>query len=78
MNIAERVWDTLVRRGLMGWDLTPGAHIDTGERFAGTDYYQMMILWAMPATMAGQDLSGPCQEGGLVDRVIKAGRSIKL
>jgi hypothetical protein len=31
------------------------------------------MLWSVPAAMAGQDLSGPCKPGGLVDRILKAG-----
>ena len=47
---------------------------DTGERHFGVDYYQDqdMMLWAVPAAMARQDLTGPCKKGGLVERIIKA------
>ena len=47
---------------------------DTGERTFGSDYYQDMMLWAVPAAMAGQDLTGPSKTGGLVARVIAAGK----
>lgn len=57
------------------WD---GANVfshegDTGERSYGTDYYQNLCLWAVPAALAGEDVSGPARPGGLVDRMIKAG-----
>ena len=29
---------------------------DTGERTDGNDYYQDMMLWALPAALAGKDL----------------------
>ena len=48
--------------------------LDTGERKFGRDYYQDMMLWSLPAALAGEDLSGPCRPGGLVDRMIRAGR----
>ena len=48
---------------------------DTGQRVFGADYYQDMMLWAVPAAIACQDLRGPCLRGGLVDRVIRAGRA---
>ena len=47
---------------------------DTGERTYGNDYYQDMMLWAMPSAVAGQDLHGPCAPGGVVDRVLQAAR----
>jgi hypothetical protein len=31
-----------------------------------------MMLWSVPAAMAGQDLAGPCKPGGLVARILKA------
>jgi hypothetical protein len=40
----------------------------------GTDYYQNMMLWALPAAIAGQDLSASCASGGLIDRVLEAGK----
>lgn len=45
-----------------------------GRRTFGTDYYQNMMLWAAPAAIAGTDLAAPCRPGGLVDRIIRAGR----
>ena len=47
---------------------------DTGERTFGSDYYQDMMLWAVPAALNGQDMIGPSQSGGLVSRIIKAGQ----
>jgi hypothetical protein len=46
---------------------------DTGQRAFGADYYQNMMLWAVPAALAGQDLTGPLQAGGLVERILQAG-----
>jgi uncharacterized protein (DUF608 family) len=58
------------------WD---GANVfshegDTGERSYGTDYYQNMCLWGVPAALKGDDMSGPCKPGGLVYRMIQAGK----
>lgn len=41
----------------------------------GTDYYQNMLLWALPAAMEGKDLRSPCEPGGLVERIIEAGKN---
>jgi uncharacterized protein (DUF608 family) len=58
------------------WD---GANVfshedDTGERSYGTDYYQNMCLWDVPAALKGEDMSGPSKPGGLVYRMIQAGK----
>ena len=45
---------------------------DTGERTFGADYYQNMMLWFVPAALAGEDMTGPLKEGGLVSRVLRA------
>ena len=47
---------------------------DTGVRIYGSDYYQNMILWSLPAALAGQDLQQACAPDGLVDRILKAGK----
>lgn len=49
---------------------------DTGERTYGSDYYQNMMLWAVPAAMLNKDIRGPCEGGGLVARILEAGRRV--
>jgi non-lysosomal glucosylceramidase len=51
---------------------------DTGKRIYGSDYYQNMILWSLPAALAGHDLRQACAPGGLVDRILKAGQGPAL
>jgi uncharacterized protein (DUF608 family) len=48
----------------------------TGERIYGSDYYQNLMLWALPAAMERKDLAQACAPAGLIDRVIKAGKKI--
>ena len=58
------------------WDApnTVRGEADTGQRAFGADYYQNMMLWGLPAALEGTALNGPCQAGGLVARVIAAGK----
>ena len=58
------------------WDApnTVRGDADTGERAFGADYYQNMMLWAVPAALQNQDLTGPMRGDGLVARVVRAGR----
>ncbi|MBI2843259.1 MAG: hypothetical protein HYX78_07640 [Armatimonadetes bacterium] len=47
---------------------------DDGVRSYGVDYYQNMGLWGVPAAVLGQDASGPAKPGGMVYRMIQAGK----
>ena len=75
LKLAQRCWQNIVCTQRLHWD-QPNifrGDKDTGERSFGSDYYQNMMLWSLPAAIQGQDLAGPCNAGGLVDRIIKAG-----
>jgi len=74
VELARRVWHNLVCLQGYTWDMPNimRGDVDTGERTFGNDYYQDMMLWSLPAALAGQDVSGPTQPGGLVDRVLEA------
>jgi uncharacterized protein (DUF608 family) len=74
LELAHRHWANLVLRQRHPWDLPNIVRGDTGIRVFGTDYYQNMMLWAMPAALAGQNLRDFCAPGALVDRTIKASR----
>ncbi|MBI4585613.1 MAG: hypothetical protein HY717_16485 [Planctomycetes bacterium] len=72
LEIVLRAMDNLIRRQRIGWDLPNMIRADTGARTFGTDYYQNLMLWSLPAALDGQDLAAPLRPGGLVDRVLKA------
>jgi hypothetical protein len=77
LELAGRCWENIVCKQRLTWD-QPNifrGDLDTGERTFGNDYYQNMMLWSLPAAVSGQDLSGPCAPGGLVERVIAAGKA---
>jgi uncharacterized protein (DUF608 family) len=73
IELARRSVAEIVRRGWY-WDWPVAFDTGWGPR-VGFDYYQNLMLWALPAALQGQDLTGPCQPGGLVERVLKAGRA---
>lgn len=74
LEIVRRLMSGLVCRNFHGFDLPNAIRCDTGQRTFGTDYYQAMMLWAMPAAIARKDLRGPSSPGGLVDRIIEAAK----
>jgi uncharacterized protein (DUF608 family) len=47
---------------------------DTGKRIYGSDYYQNMMLWAVPAAMDDHDIRKAVSKGSLVDRVLIAAK----
>jgi len=69
---ARRCLYNLVQKGYL-WNQPCIVQAATGERISGYDYYQNMMLWALPAAIEHADLSAACSAGGLVDRIIKAG-----
>ena len=75
LDLVRKHWENLVLRQGHGWDLPNVVRGDSGERVFGTDYYQNMILWCMPAALDGQDLKAAAEPGGLIDRVIQAGKA---
>ena len=72
---ARRCLFNLIQKGYT-WNQPCIVEASTGERMSGYDYYQNMMLWSMPAALENADLRAPCAPGGLVDRVLQAGRKV--
>jgi len=78
IELARRCWENIHCTWRYTWD-SPNlfrGDKDTGEVVYGRDYYQNMMLWAVPAAMAGEPLQGPSQTNGLVSRILKAARKV--
>jgi len=73
LEVAYNCLQNLVLIQRHPWDLPNMIRADNGNRTVGTDYYQNMILWALPAALEGIDLRDLVMAGGLVDNIIKAG-----
>lgn len=78
LEIIRRFVHNVVCKQRHPWDTPNLITCDTGERLYGTDYNQNMLLWAIPAALAGQELTAPCASGGLVDRVLQASADIQV
>jgi len=74
LEIVRRLMYDMTCRHRNAFDLPNMLYCDTGQRWFGTDYYQDMMLWAMPSAIMGKDIHAPCAPGGLVERVIQAGK----
>lgn len=76
LDLARRCWENIICAQGYGWDMPNiiSGQTDDSVRQFGADYYQDMMLWSLPAAIAGADLSGPCKPGGLVARMIEAAK----
>ncbi len=76
LELARKHWENLVIRQRHPWDLPNLVRGDTGQRTFGSDYYQNLILWALPAAFQEQDLQASCGPGGLVERILAASKVV--
>jgi uncharacterized protein (DUF608 family) len=74
MKLAESCLHGIVKYGYT-WTQPNIVNGSTGKRVYGSDYYQNMLLWSLPAAIEQKDLRHATAPGSLVDRVIRAGRS---
>ncbi len=72
LELTRRCLGNIVCEQGTTWDMPNIIRGDTGLRSFGADYYQNMMLWALPAAMENRALDAPCRPGGLVHRVIGA------
>jgi hypothetical protein len=73
MDLPYRCMENIVCKWGYTWD-APNimrGDMDTGEVRYGTDYYQNMMLWAVPAALDGRDQTSPARPGGLVHAVLE-------
>ncbi|HXW14093.1 MAG TPA: GH116 family glycosyl hydrolase [Terriglobia bacterium] len=71
LQIAENLFNAIVLRDRREWDM-PNILDSAGNAIHGTDFYQMMMLWALPLALRAQNLHEACSQGQLIDRVIRA------
>jgi uncharacterized protein (DUF608 family) len=74
LELARRCVHSLNIRNLLTWNQPNILRADNGDMLFGSHYVQNMMLWAVPAALAGQDIAAFCAPGGLVDRVIRAAK----
>ena len=72
LELARRTMHGLIIENRRSWDSAIIILGNTGKTHWGSDYYQNLMLWALPAALMGQDFSGPVKKGGLVNRIIMA------
>ena len=71
VHIAENLFNAIVLRDRREWDM-PNILDAAGIAIHGTDFYQTMMLWALPLALRAQSLQEACCQGELIDQVIRA------
>jgi len=74
LELGRRMQVALNQKWGYTWDQPNVLRGDTGEKTLGSQLLQSMFLWCVPVAASGKDLAGYCAPGGLVDRMIAAGR----
>jgi uncharacterized protein (DUF608 family) len=72
LELAYKHWKNLFLDQRHTWDLPNMIDGKTGQRMFGTDYYQDMMLWFLPAALEEVDLKSFCKPGQLVRRILDA------
>lgn len=75
LDLCRRPLENMVCDQRAGWDWTILYDVQSGIRIYGSDYYQDMMLWSLPAVMKGGNLAGVCANGEFVSRILDAGNS---
>ena len=74
LELARRCVQALIDNGTE-WNQPNMLRGDNGLEIFGSHYDQNMMLWVLPAALAGKDIASFCAPGGLVDRVIRAAQN---
>jgi uncharacterized protein (DUF608 family) len=72
LEIMQRAFHNNVCRQGLTWYGENSIDNVTGKWDSGTEYTIKMILWGALAAIQGKDLVGPCRNGELVERMVKA------
>lgn len=75
LELVRRCMHNVVIRLRKTWDIPVHLRPDTGEVTYGADYYQNLVLWSLPAALEGKDIAAFCASGGLIDRMLRAGKT---
>jgi uncharacterized protein (DUF608 family) len=71
IEMARRMMEAIVVQSRAGWEM-PNLLNSDGKIIHGNDFYQMMIVWALPLALRGEGISEICVEGSWIDRILKS------
>ena len=68
-QLAAEVMQNIVLRQKAMWDMPNIVEPVDGKITHGTDFYQMMVIWALPMALRGQSIQEFCADGGFVSEL---------
>ncbi len=71
LETARRLMSAIVLQDGAGWEM-PNILDAEGRVLHGNDFYQMMILWALPLALEDQSIAETCAKGGFIARILAA------
>lgn len=71
LDVARRLFEAVVLQDRLGWEL-PNLLDPQGLAIHGTDFYQNMILWALPLALQGADIAEACAPNQWIARILTA------
>jgi uncharacterized protein (DUF608 family) len=71
LEITRQLFEAIVVQDRCEWDM-PNFLNAAGRVVHGTDFYQNLILWALPPALANQDIHTACSSGQFVERILHA------
>ncbi len=71
VETAHRLMEAIVLQDGTGWEM-PNILDAEGRVLHGNDFYQMMILWALPLALQGDSIAEACSPGGFIGRILAA------
>ena len=72
LEITRRIMHCVSSVSRLTWQMPCMVDGRSGEKTFGTDYYMPMMIWAVPAALAGEDLAGVCRADGIIGRILEA------
>lgn len=70
-EVVRQMMEAIVVRNGAGWEL-PNLLDADGKVIHGNDFYQMMILWALPLALRREGIREMCAGGNFIDRILRS------
>lgn len=71
LETARRLMAAIVLQDGAAWEMPNILDVE-GHVLHGNDFYQMMILWALPLAFDGEGIAEACAPGGFIGRILAA------
>ena len=74
LEIVRRIYESISLRHRTPWNQHCLISAEDGGPTWGSDYYSNLAIWALPMALKGETIQAYSSTGGLIDRILQAGR----